>query len=316
VGDNIRERSREVAVNMVSNRNELSDLAVFLQIVRNRSFRKTADRLDVSVSALSHRMKGLEARLGVRLLNRTSRSVSPTAAGSALAEKVASGLDLIQSGLEELQGRFSGISGSVRINVLRDAVDLLLASALPLFRERFPSIELEIAADDYFVDVTAEGFDAGLRYAGTIPEDMIAVPVTEPLNWIAVASPAYLALAGRPSKPDDLLSHNCIRIRTGRGQIYHWEFDRAEDRCQIDVPGSLISGSTDISLSAALSGVGIAYCVERLAEPHLRSGKLEVVLPEWSSLGPPLAFYYSSRRQVPYGLQMLIQTIKEGQPAT
>lgn len=299
---------------MVSNRNELSDLAVFLQIVQNRSFRKAADRLDVSVSALSHRIKALEARLGIRLLNRTSRSVSPTAAGSALAEKVAAGLDIIQSGLEELQGRFSGISGSVRINVLRDAIDLLLAPALPLFQERFPNIELEIAADDYFVDVTAEGFDAGLRYAGTIPEDMIAVPVTEPLNWIAVASPAYLARAGRPSKPDDLLSHNCIRIRTGRGQIYHWEFDRGEDHRQIDVPGSLISGSTNISLSAALSGVGITYCVERLAEPHVRSGKLEVVLPEWSSVGPPLAFYYSSRRQVPYGLQMLIQTIKQGRP--
>jgi DNA-binding transcriptional LysR family regulator len=299
---------------MVSKRNELSDLAVFIQIVQKRSFRKAADQLDISVSALSHRMKALEGRLGVRLLNRTSRSVSPTAAGSALAEKVAAGLDLIESGLEELQGRFSGISGSVRINVLRDAVVLLLGPALPLFRERFPNIELEVAADDYFVDVTAEGFDAGLRYAGTIPEDMIAVPVTAPLNWIAVASPAYLARAGRPAKPDDLLSHNCIRIRTGRGQIYHWEFERGEDRRQIDVPGSLISGSTDISLSAALSGVGIAYCVDRLAEPYLRSGKLEVVLPEWSSVGPPLAFYYSSRRQLPYGLQMLIQTIKDVGP--
>lgn len=280
-------------------------------IVRYRSFRKAADQLDISVSALSHRMKALEARLGVRLLNRTSRSVSPTAAGSALAVKVSAGLDLINSGLEELQGRFNGISGSVRINVLRDAVDLLLAPALPLFRERYPNIELEVAADDYFVDVTAEGFDAGLRYAGTIPEDMIAVPVTEPLKWVAVASPAYLARSGRPSKPEDLLSHNCIRIRTGRGQLYHWEFDRGEERRQIDVPGSLISGSTDVSLSAALSGVGIAYCLEELIESHLRTGRLELALPEWSSVGPPLAFYYSSRRQLPHGLQVLIQTIKE-----
>jgi DNA-binding transcriptional LysR family regulator len=298
-----------------SQRTELSDLAVFLLIVRYRSFRKAADQLDISVSAVSHRMKALEARLGVRLLNRTSRSVSPTAAGSALAEKVSLGLDIINSGLEELQGRFNGISGSVRINVLRDAVDLLLAPVLPLFRERFPNIELEVAADDSFIDVTAEGFDAGLRYAGTIPEDMIAVPVTEPLNWIAVASPAYLARSGRPSKPEDLLSHNCIRIRTGRGQIYHWEFERGDERQQIDVPGSLISGSTDISLSAALSGVGIAYCLEELAEPHLRSDRLELALPEWLSVGPPLAFYYSSRRQLPHGLQMLIQSIKESRSA-
>lgn len=299
---------------MVSNRNELSDLAVFLQIVRSRSFRKAADQLEISVSALSHRMKALEGRLGVRLLNRTSRSVSPTAAGSALAEKVAAGLDLITSGLEELQGRFSGIAGSVRINVLRDAVDLLLTPVLPLFRERYPNIELEIASEDSFVDVTAEGFDAGLRYAGTIPEDMIAVPVTEPLNWVAVASPTYLARSGRPSKPEDLLSHNCIRIRTGRGQIYHWEFERGEDKRQIDVPGALISGSTDVSVSAALSGIGIAYCLEKVAEPHLRTGRLERAVPDWSSLGPPLAFYYSSRRQVPYGLQALIQTIREVQP--
>jgi DNA-binding transcriptional LysR family regulator len=301
-------------VSMVFNRNELSDLAVFLQIVRSRSFRKAADQLEISVSALSHRMKALEGRLGVRLLNRTSRSVSPTAAGSALAEKVAAGLDLIASGLEELQGRFSGIAGSVRINVLRDAVDLLLTPVLPLFRERYPNIELEIASEDSFVDVTAEGFDAGLRYAGTIPEDMIAVPVTEPLNWVAVASPAYLARSGRPSKPEDLLSHNCIRIRTGRGQIYHWEFERGEDKRQIDVPGALISGSTDVSVSAALSGIGIAYCLEKVAEPHLRTGRLERAVPDWSSLGPPLAFYYSSRRQVPYGLQALIQTIREVQP--
>jgi DNA-binding transcriptional LysR family regulator len=299
---------------MVSNRNELSDLAVFLQIVRSRSFRKAADQLEISVSALSHRMKALEGRLGVWLLNRTSRSVSPTAAGSALAEKVAAGLDLITSGLEELQGRFSGIAGSVRINVLRDAVDLLLTPVLPLFRERYPNIELEIASEDSFVDVTAEGFDAGLRYAGTIPEDMIAVPVTEALNWVAVASPAYLARSGRPSKPEDLLSHNCIRIRTGRGQIYHWEFERGEDKRQIDVPGALISGSTDVSVSAALSGIGIAYCLEKVAEPHLRTGRLERAVPDWSSLGPPLAFYYSSRRQVPYGLQALIQTIREVQP--
>lgn len=302
-------------LNIKSQRAELSDLAVFLLIVRYRSFRKAADQLDISVSALSHRMKALEARLGVRLLNRTSRSVSPTAAGSALAEKVSLGLDLINSGLEELQGRFNGISGSVRINVLRDAVDLLLAPVLPLFRERFPNIELEVAADDSFIDVTAEGFDAGLRYAGTIPEDMIAVPVTEPLKWIAVASPAYLARSGRPSEPEDLLSHNCIRIRTGRGQIYHWEFERGDERHQINVPGSLISGSTDISLSAALSGVGIAYCLEELAEPHLRSNRLELALPDWLSVGPPLAFYYSSRRQLPHGLQMLIQSIKETRSA-
>jgi DNA-binding transcriptional LysR family regulator len=299
---------------LASNKNDLSDLSVFLLIVRHRSFRKAANQLDLSVSALSHRMKALEARLGVRLLNRTSRSVAPTAAGSALSEKVAAGLDIINSGIEELQGQFNGIAGSVRINVLKDAVPLLLQSVLPVFRERYPNIELEIAADDNFLDVTAEGFDAGLRYAGTIPEDMIAVTISETLNWVAVASPSYLAREGHPLSPADLLNHNCIRIRTGRGQIFYWEFDRGDEHLQIDVPGSLISGSTDVSLAAALSGTGIAYCLEKLAKPYVTSGKLEILLPDWASPGPPLAFYYSSRRQLPYGLQMLIKTIRELRP--
>lgn len=299
---------------MVGPRSELSDLAVFLLIVRYRSFRKAADQLDLSVSALSHRMKTLESRIGVRLLNRTSRSVAPTAAGSILAVKVAAGLEIINSGIDELQGQFSGIAGRVRINVLKDAVPLLLQEVLPIFIERYPSIELEIAADDNFLDVTAEGFDAGLRYAGSIPEDMIAVPVSAPLNWVAVASPSYLERAGSPVHPTDLLKHNCIRIRTGRGQIFHWEFDRGDDHIQLDVPGSLISGSTDVSMAAALSGTGVAYCLEKLAEPHVEAGRLQILLQEWASPGPPLAFYYSSRRQVPFGLQMLIKTIRERQP--
>ena len=222
------------------NRNQLSDLAVFQLIVRHRSFRKAAEQLDLSVSALSHRMKTLEARLGVRLLNRTSRSVAPTVAGALLAEKIAAGLELIETGLEELQGRVEGLAGSLRLNVLRDAVPLLLAPALPLFRERFPNIEIEIATDDQFVDVTGDGFDAGLRYAGTIPEDMIAVPVSPPLNWIAVAAPAYLDRAGRPQLPPELMGHSCIRIRTGRRQIYHWEFECGAERHELDVPGTVI----------------------------------------------------------------------------
>jgi DNA-binding transcriptional LysR family regulator len=293
------------------NRNQLSDLAVFRLIVRHRSFRKAAEQMDVSVSALSHRMKALEARLGVRLLNRTSRSVAPTVAGALLAEKIGAGLDLIETGLEELQGRFEGLAGSLRINVLRDAVPLLLARALPVFRARFPNIEIEIAADDQFVDVTGDGFDAGLRYAGTIPEDMIAAPVTAPLNWIAVAAPAYLDRAGRPLSPPELMGHDCIRIRTGRRQIYRWEFERGAERHEIDVPGAMISGATDLSLAAAAAGLGVAYCLEPLAVPHIRAGRLEKVLPDWSSLGPPLAFYYSSRRQLPHGLQALIRVIRE-----
>jgi DNA-binding transcriptional LysR family regulator len=295
---------------MVLGRNDIQDLSVFLLIVRYRSFRKAADQLGVTVSALSHRMKALEIRLGVRLLNRTSRSVSPTVAGAALAEKVDAGLELIYDGIEDLRGHSTGLAASVRINVLRDAVPLLLGEVLPAFRQQYPNIQLEIAADDHFVDVTAQGFDAGLRYAGSIPEDMISVTVTPPLMWVAVASPSYLAAAGLPQRPHDLLAHNCIRIRTGRGQLYHWEFDCGDEHIELDVPGSLISGSTDVAITAAVAGVGVAYCLRKLADPYLNAGQLRVVLPEWSSPGPPLAFYYSGRRQVPYGLKMLIRVIR------
>ncbi len=295
-------------------RTEVYELSNFLAIVQFRSFRKAADHLDVTASALSHSMRALETRLGVRLLNRTSRSVAPTAAGKALAEKISAGLDLISTGLEELHGHHQGAAGSIRINVLKDAASLLLTPALPVFLQRFPNIDLEIAVDDYFVDVTAEGFDAGLRYGGTIPEDMIAIPLTAPLKWVTVGAPDYLDRHGRPEVPEDLNSHQCIRIRTGRGQIYKWEFERGEERREIDVPGALISGESDLAISAAIGGAGLAYCLEKLARPHLMAGRLEIVLPEWSSFGPPFSMYYSSRRQLPFGVGALIQVIRELDP--
>lgn len=299
---------------MSLSRAEVYDLSIFLLIVQYRSFRKAADNLGVTASALSHRVKALEERLGVRLLNRTSRSVAPTVAGSALAEKVSAGLDLINSGLEELHGHHEGTAGSVRLNVLRDASILLLRPALPIFLQRFPNIELEIAVDDHFVDVTAEGFDAGLRYGGTIPEDMIAIPLTPPLKWVVVGAPAYFERHGRPELPDDLHSHQCIRIRTGRGQIYKWEFEQGDDRREIDVPGSLISSESAFAINAAIDGIGLFYCLEKLASPHLAAGRLEVALPQWSSIGPPLSMYYSSRRQLPFGISALIQVIRDINP--
>ena len=298
------------------NRNQLSDLTVFLLVVRLKSFRKAADQLDISASAVSHRMKALESRLGIRLLNRTSRSVAPTAAGVALAGRVSAGLDQISLGLEELQQQASGASGSIRINVLRDCIPLILNPVLPRFAEKYPNIELEVAADDQFLDVTAEGFDAGIRYAGTIPEDMVAVTLTPPLRWIAVASPGYFSRHGRPQAPADLAAHSCIRMRTGRGQLYHWEFERGDEAHEIDVPGTLVSGATELAVGAALGGVGIAYCLEEIARPHLASGRLEIALPGWASIGPPLAIYYSSRRQLPFGIQALIKTIREVQPVS
>ncbi len=293
---------------------ELYELTVFQAIVRYRSFRKAADLMGVTASALSHRIRRLEERLGVRLLNRTSRSVVPTAAGIALSEKIAAGLTLIESGLDDLYGLKSGATGSVRINVLHDAATLLICPILPIFTERFPHLEIEITVDDHFVDVTAEGFDAGIRYSGSIPEDMIAAPLSPPLKWVVVGSPDYLAGKGRPKTPDELLDHRCIRIRTGRGQIYKWEFERGEDRRQIDVPGLFISSDTALSIRAALDGLGLYYCLERLALPYVAEQRLEIVLDDWASIGPGYAMYYSSRHQVPLGIRALIEVIREVRP--
>lgn len=284
-------------------RHHLSDLALFQLIVQHRSFRRAADQLGLTASALSHRMKALETQLGLRLLHRTSRSVAPTAAGALLAEKITAGLDLIEQGLAELHLR----PATLRLNVLRDAVPLLLAPILPAFRARHPEIELEIAVDDQFVDITAQGFDAGLRYLGTIDQDMIALPVTGPLTWIAVAAPSYPRPL--PQTPPDLMHHDCIRIRTGRRQIYRWEFQRGAETHEIDVPGALISGATDLSMAAALAGQGIAYVLERLAAPLIAEGRLVRVLPDWGFTGAPLAFYTSSRQTSP-ALQALIATIR------
>lgn len=299
---------------MEPNRSLYADLSLFLLILRFRSFRRTADHLDLTVSALSHRMKALESRLGVRLLNRTSRSLAPTVAGEALARRLASGFDQIDTAIDDMRAQVSSSAGSIRINTLRDAVPLLLAPVLPRFAERYPRVEIEVVVDDAFVDVTAEGYDAGLRYAGTIPEDMIAAPLTGPLGWVAVAAPAYLDRRGTPATPEDLADHACIRIRTGRGQIYHWEFDRGGEHRVLDVPGTLTFGSSELIVAAAIDGVGIAYCLEALVRPHLESGRLRVVLPDWMSMGPPFAVYHPSRRQLPFGLAALIETIRDVDP--
>ena len=294
--------------------NELYDLSVFLAIVRHRSFHKAAEVMDVTASALSHRIRRLEERLGVRLLNRTSRSVVPTAAGIALSEKIAAGLDLIESGLDDMHSLNRGAAGSVRINVMHDAATLLICPILPIFAERFPRLEIEIMVDDHFVDVTAEGCDAGIRYSGTIPEDMIAAPLSPPLKWVVVGSPDYLARRGRPKTPEELVDHRCIRIRTGRGQIYKWEFERGEDRRQVDVPGFLTCGDTALSIRAALDGLGLYYCLQKLALPYVAEQKLEIVLDDWASIGPGYAMYYSSRHQVPPGIRALIEVIRDVRP--
>ncbi|ACO78766.1 LysR family transcriptional regulator protein [Azotobacter vinelandii CA] len=291
-------------------RAELADLNVFMTIVRRRSFRQSAVELGVTTSALSHAMKNLESRLGVKLLNRTSRSVVPTQAGSALAERLEQGFQTIAEALAELDTHRDAPVGRLRLNVPRDASRLLLGPVLPGFFARYPELQLEVAVEDRMVDIVADGFDAGIRYGGTVPRDMIAMPLTGELRWIVVASPDYLSHHGRPRSPEDLLRHQCMRIRLGDNTPYKWELGDAPRAIHLDVPGSLGANETDILLQATLDGLGLSYCLELRVAEELRSGRLEVVLPEWSSMGPPFCMYYPSRRQSQPGLRQLIESIR------
>ncbi|WP_245428198.1 LysR family transcriptional regulator [Rhizobium phaseoli] len=208
---------------MVSTRADLADLETFVAIARAGGFRKAAALRGVSGSALSHSIRGLEARLGVRLFHRTSRSISLTAAGEVLLAELEPRFLGIQAAMDLLDSFRSGPTGRVRVTTLRDAAELLIAPRLHSFRKSYPDVEVEVSVEDRFIDMVAEGFDAGIRYGGTVPEGMIASRLTSELEWIVVGSPAYLNERGRPARPEDLLTHECIRIRTGTDHLCKWE---------------------------------------------------------------------------------------------
>lgn len=294
----------------MSNRTDLVELEAFLAIVRAGGFRRAATIRGVSASALSHSMRSLEQRLGVRLLHRTSRSVHLTAAGEMLVRELEPrfrGIEEAIEGLNEFRGH---LVGRVRITALRDAARLLLAPKLPAFLAAFPEIEVEIAVDDKFVDMVAEGFDAGIRYGGTVPEGMIASRLSDSLEWVIVGSPGYLKDHGHPKHPEDLSCHKCIRIRLGTDRIYEWEFEHQEKRLTIDVPGTIILDDSELSIRMAEAGVGLFYCLKARVEAQLSSGSLVAVLPEWISPGPGFHAYYSSHRQVPSALRAFLDHLR------
>lgn len=291
-------------------RHDLADLSAFAAICRRGSFRLAATELGVSTSALSHALRNLEDRLGVKLLNRTTRSVAPTEAGSRLAAQLDQSFGEIGEALSELGRYRSGPLGGLRINVPRDASRLLLSPVLARYLEDCPGVKIEVVVDNNMVDIVKAGFDAGIRFGDTVPQDMVCTPLTPPLRWVVVGAPTYLGRHGTPKTPEDLLRHACIRLRLGDQTMYRWEFGQAPHAQAIDVPGALIVNETDMALDAALDGIGLAYCLERYAEPHLRAGRLRRVLDEWSPAGAPLVMYYPSRRQLAPALSRLIEAIR------
>ena len=296
---------------MQLSRADLADFAYFLAIAKHGSFRKAGLAMGVTTSALSHAIAALEARRGVRLLNRTTRSVTLTAAGEEIRTMIEGPMDAISQAAEALDRYRDAPAGRVRINVLEDAATLLLDPVMPIFVDRYPDVAIDISVSNRMIDVVGGGFDAGIRYGGTVPEDMIAQRLSPDLRWIAAASPAYLARFGAPSVPEDLRRHRCVGIRLGNDQLYQWEFERDGEEVAIATPGPLTVDASHAALAFGLSGTGIVYATQPILRPHLESGALRPVLEDWASMGSGFHVYYSGRRHVPTGLRLLIDLIRE-----
>lgn len=289
----------------------LGDLTALAAIATHRSFRKAADELGLSPSTLSHMMRVLEQNLGVRLLNRTTRSVAPTEAGERLVARLQPVLRELDSALNEVDDFRSKPSGTLRINASEPAARQLMRSVVPTFLARYPEMSLDLVTEGRLVDIVAEGFDAGIRLGEAVPQDMIAVRFGGETRFLAVASPTYLKTRKALHTPDDLKDHACIRLRLPSGKLYRWEFEKHGQEMAVDVPGALTLDNIELMTGAAVDGLGIAYISLPSARPHLASGALVSVLDDWCPAIPGLFLYYPGHRHVPAGLRAFIDVLKE-----
>jgi DNA-binding transcriptional LysR family regulator len=293
-----------------TDRIDFADLKSFLTIVRSRSFRLAAIELGQTPSALSHAMRRLEDRLGAKLLNRTSRAVSPTAVGRDLAERLEDGFNQIGSALETFDAPGAARLGEIRLNVFADAAHLLIAPALPEFVRLCPEVRLTVVVENRPIDIVAEGFDAGIRYGHYVPEDMVAVPLTGPQRWVMAASPAYIASHGAPRGTDELSEHACLQLLLGDNSSYRWEVDDGGTPRRLRVPGSLTINDTATTISACKAGLGIAYLLEARIADELARGELRIVLEQHAYMEDPFHIYYSSRRYNHPALRTLINIVR------
>lgn len=291
-------------------RDELDALSAFLVVAEERSFTKAAKRLGLSASALSHTLRRLEGRIGVRLLARTTRSVTPTEAGEQLVARLRPALTDIREGLEQVAQLRVRPAGRVRLLVPRLAVMSVVAPKLGRFAREYPDVVLDITTDDSHVDIVAAGFDAGILFGEYIQQDMVAVRVSEDLRAAIVGAPKYFESHPRPKTPPDLRAHRCINFRHGSEGIYRWEFDKGRRSMSVAVTGPLIVDDVQVVIRAALDGVGLAFMGEDLVTDHLASGALVRVLEDWCPPFPGFFLYYPSRRQQPAALAALIEVLR------
>jgi DNA-binding transcriptional LysR family regulator len=290
---------------------DLRDLDAFVAVARTRNFRRAALASRVSVSSLSQRLRDMEERLGVRLMNRTTRSVALTEAGELLLARVAPAMHDVGEALDRVRGMRDVPSGRLRINAPPPAIDLVLAPMVAPFIEAYPQIDLEIIGESSFVDIVAQGFDAGVRYGEHLAQDMIAVSLSPPQRYAVVASPDYLARHGKPRHPKDLLDHRCIRIRFGRGALLDWEFEKAGQVVKVSPPPRLIANYPGLVQRAAHDGFGFWLTFEGYVREAIKSGTLVSVLDDWCAPFPGPFLYYPSRRQPPPALAAFVAFVAE-----
>lgn len=291
---------------------DYAELRAFAAVVRQGSFTRAAAQLGVTPSALSQTIRALEDRLGQRLLNRTTRSVAPSHAGKALAERLLPVLDDLDGVLDAAFAAAGEVAGPLRLDVVRVAIPLL-ARIVPGFLARHPRVRLEVASNDALIDIVAQGFDAGIRLAERLEGDMIAVPLGGPLQMVCVAAPDYLARHPAPVHPRDLAGHAClVTLVPSTGTPYRWEFEKDGEALRIGVDGPLLTRDTDLRIAAVLAGVGIGYFfAEEVREP-LAAGALVQVLADWTPPFPGCYLYYPSRRNPPPPLRAFVDYLREG----
>jgi DNA-binding transcriptional LysR family regulator len=293
---------------------ELDDLSAFAAVARAGGFREAARASRSSASALSEAVRRLEERMGVRLLNRTTRSVAPTEAGARLFERLAPALGELEAAVDAVNAFRDRPAGTLRLNVPANVTRIVLPRIIVPFLQAYPDIRLEITAEDSFVDLLAAGADAGIRYDERLEQDMIAVPIgPRTQRFAAAAAPAYLHARGRPEHPRDLLRHNCLRTRFSGGSVVPYEFEKDGEIIRVDPPGQLIvrpGAAGDLLVKCAIAGLGIINSFDDMLAPHFESGELEPVLESWWESFPGPFLYYPGRRHLPTPLRAFVDFIK------
>ncbi len=280
-------------------------------VAKHRSFRAAADELGMSTSAVSSLVRNLEARIGVRLFHRTTRSVNLTAAGERLLAQITTSVADIAEAIEAARGQAAQPSGTLRINTSVTAGHEILDTIIAKYLTRYPAMSVELVTDSRFVDIVLQGCDAGIRSRASVPGDMIAITLGFSLDFSVVGSPAYFEGASEPLVPHDLFQHNCIRSRWAGGGIYQWEFEQNGKTFQLDVPGSVVLDEQSMILKAAKTGLGLAYLADSVTRDSVATGSLRRVLHDWRPSSSPLCLYYPRNRHTPAALRAFVDVVRE-----